>query len=326
MGKRRIRNLRRCGVDDIVGFDVDPKRCADVTAAYSVPTVSSFDAGMARKPQALVISTPPNMHAEFALAGAKAGAHVFTEAGTSTDGLLDVAQLARSANVVAAASCTMRYQPSIKKMKQLVAEGRIGRVLSYTHHCGQWLPDWHPYEDYRTFYASRRETGACREIVPFELTWLNWLVECPATCVVAMKSKLSRLDCDIDDIYQLLIQYGTGTLGHLQVDVLARAPVRHTRLLGEEGTLEWSLTDKELRLYEIRSGKWSMLTEEAPKIENGYSEMSNEFMYDEEIAAYVAAVRGERAWGNTFEDEHRTLSLLLAAEASDASGKRVDVS
>jgi predicted dehydrogenase len=302
---------------------VVPQRRADVESAYRIKTVPSFDAGMAGKPQALVVSTPPDMHAQFALAAVQAGCHVFTEAGTSTAGLSDAAQGARAKGIVAAASCTMRFQPSIRKMKQLVSEGRIGRILSYTHHCGQWLPDWHPYEDYRTFYVCRRETGACREIVPFELTWLNWLIDRPATRVAAMKSKLSQLECDIDDIYQLLVQYAAGAIGHLQVDVLARAPVRHTRLLGEEGTIEWSLSARELRLYETVSGKWTSFAEEAPKIESGYSEMSNEVMYDEEMAAYDAAIRGEQSWGYSFEDEHRTLDLLLAAEASDADGKHV---
>ena len=102
--------------------------------------------------------------------------------------------------------------------------------------------------------------------------------------------------------------------------MLARAPVRHLRLIGEEGTLEWSLTAKELKLYEVRSGKWTAFAEPAPRIEKGYSEMSNEAMYDEEIASYLAAIRGERPWGNSLEDDHATLALLHAAEQSDITG------
>ena len=37
---------------------------------------------------------------------------------------------------------------------------------------GHFLPNWHPWEDYRKFYASKKETGAAREVVPFELIWI----------------------------------------------------------------------------------------------------------------------------------------------------------
>jgi predicted dehydrogenase len=211
----------------------------------------------------------------------------------------------------------MRFQPSIKRMKELIESGRIGKVLTYSHHCGQWLPDWHPSEDYRTFYVSRRETGACREIVPFELTWVNWLIGQPATRVAGMKAKLSTLDCDIDDVYHLLVGYDGGVIGHIQVDVLARAPVRHIRIVGSEGTLEWSLTAKKLDLYEVSTRQWTSVAEPPPRIEKGYSEMSNETMYDEEIAAYLAAIRGDKPWGNTLEDDYATLEVLHAAEQSN---------
>jgi predicted dehydrogenase len=263
------------------------------------------------------------MHMGFAKTAVTAGMHFFSEAGTSTDGLMEVAALAAKHKVVAAPSCTMRFQPSIRKMKELIDAGRIGKILTYSHHCGQWLPDWHPNEDYRTFYVSRRETGACREIVPFELTWVNWLVGDKAIRVAGMKDKLSKLDCDIDDVYHVLLGYKSGVIGHIQVDVLARAPVRTIRLIGEDGTLEWSIMAKKLDLYEVKTGKTETFVEPAPRIEKGYSEMSNEAMYDDEIAAYLAAIRGEKPWGNSLADDHATLELLLAAEKSNEMSVRV---
>lgn len=311
---------------DITGFDLSAERRQEAADKYDIATVVEFEAGLARRPAALIISTPPNLHMGYAKAGVAAGCNVFAEAGTSSEGLLDVGGLASRKNLVAAASCTMRFQPSIARMKQLIDDGRIGRVLTYTHHCGQWLPDWHPHEDYRKFYVSRRETGACREIVPFELNWLGWLVGSPVTRLAGMNAKLSSLDCDIDDVYHLLLDHHGTTIGHLQVDVLARAPVRNCRLVGSEGTIDWSLTERVLKLYETKSGAWSSIAEPAPQIETGYSEMSNEQMYDAEIAAFIAAVRGDQPWGLSFEEDHRTLSVLQAAEMSNATGRLIHMS
>ena len=318
MGKRRIRNLKRAAVTDIVGFDPRAERREEAAQKYGIETVASFEAGLASNPDALIISTPPDMHMGYAKAAVEAGKHFFAEAGTTTEGMKDVEQIAAKRGLVAAPSCTMRYQPSIKRMKELVDAGRIGKVLTYTHHCGQWLPDWHPEEDYRKFYVSRRATGACREIVPFELTWVNWLLGEPVTRVAGMKAKLSALDCDIDDVYHLLVAYNSGVIGHIQVDVLARVPVRHIRIIGQSGTLEWSITEKTLRLYEVSTKDWTTFQEPKPRIEKGYSEMSNETMYDEEIAAFIAATKGEARWSNSMDDDYRTLQALVAAEQSDA--------
>jgi len=320
MGKRRIRNLQRLGHTDIVGVDPEPSRRDEAVKLYGIATCSTFEDGMSLGPDALIISTPPDMHMSFARAAVANGKHFFSEAGTSADGMADVLRVARQKGVVAAPSCTMRYHPSVQKLKQIVAAGGIGTVRSYTHHCGQWLPDWHPDEDYRRFYVSRRETGACREIVPFELTWLNWVVGSPVGAVTAMKAKLSDLECDIDDVYQLLVRYENGALGHLQVDVLARAPVRHCRIVGSEGTLEWSVMERTVRHYRADTRQWIAHTEPPPRVEQGYSEMSNEAMYDAEIAAYVAAIRKEADWSNPLEDDIATLEVLLAAERAADKG------
>jgi predicted dehydrogenase len=212
----------------------------------------------------------------------------------------------------------MRHHPSIKKMKELIAGGAIGKVLSFTHHTGQWLPDWHPNEDYRKFYVSRRETGACREIVPFELTWLNWLAGKSVSRVTAMKAKLSNLDCDIDDIYQLVLGYDDGAIGHLQID---RAGVRHCRFVGTDGSLDWTVSDRAVRHFDAATKQWSIFKEPEPKIEKGYSEMSNEKMYESEMAAFVSAIRGQKPWDNSFDDEVAVLSVLVAAEMAADTGQ-----
>ena len=46
MGKRRIRNLKRAGVTDIVGFDPREERRQEAEEKYGVKTVASFEEGL----------------------------------------------------------------------------------------------------------------------------------------------------------------------------------------------------------------------------------------------------------------------------------------
>jgi predicted dehydrogenase len=322
MGKRRIRNLTHLGAGELMGFDLREDRRAEVAETFGIETFGDFDEALAAKPDALVISTPPGLHMQYARAAVDNGMHFFAEADTVSEGMEDVARIAAEKGLVAAPSCTMRFHPSVKKIKELLAAGAIGEVMTFTHHCGQYLPDWHPWEDYRTFYVARRESGACREIVPFELVWLNWLMGDVDT-VVGMKDKRTDLEADIDDVYHLLMRYENGILGHLLVDVVARAPVRAVRILGSDGTLEWRASEKTVRVYSADEKTWTDYSEPEAEVVEGYSEMSVEGMYIEEMDAFARACRGEKGYPFSLQEDERILNVLYDSErSSDALQKK----
>ena len=324
MGKRRVRNLARLGVERIVGFDPRADRRDEAAAKYGIETVTSFDEGLAIGPDACVISTPPDLHAVYALGAACRGISFFTEAGVFDD---DIDALKREVDkhaVVAAPSCTARYYPGPQAIRRRVAEGGIGTPHAFVYHSGQWLPDWHPWEDYRDFYASRRATGACREIVPFELAWLTYIFG-DVTAVQAFKGKLSQLDADIDDVYQALYAFNSGVHGMMQVDVLARAPVRHFRLIGSDGSLEWDAIANEVRHFRAGAADWERVSLARGTVEAQYVQWSAEEAYVEEMRDFLAAVRGEQPWPHSLDADRQLLRTLYAAEESAARGERIVV-
>lgn len=313
MGKRRIRNLKRLGLSSLIGFDPRADRREEVVREYAIETTEDIESAYATRPDAVVISTPPDLHVRYARDAVRRGLPFFMEASVVDDDMATLADEVEQARVVGAPSCTMRFNPSVKTLKRLVDEGRIGRVLAYTHHSGQYLPDWHPWEDYRRFYAGQRRTGACREIVPFELVWLTWLIG-PVTRVGALRAKTSDLDVDIDDVYQLILAHGERLLGHLLVDVVARDPVRRCTVLGTEGNLVWDWSQKRVLLYEASTRQWTTFAEEQGTIQPGY--VHAEEPYVDEMRAYLAALRSEAAWPYPLREDIAVLRLLADAERS----------
>lgn len=321
MGKRRVRNLTRIGLPRVIGFD--PREDRRIEAREQTPTlelVSDVNDGYAAAPDAVVISTPPDLHTSYARDAVRHGLPFFTEASVVDDDADRLLEESRQAGVVAAPSCTLRFQPSIKRMKELVDAGRIGTLLAFTHHSGQYLPDWHPWEDYRRFYAGQRRTGACREIVPFEFIWLTWLAG-EVRNVTAYRAKVSDLDVDIDDVYQVLTRHDGGAIGHLLVDVLAREPIRRTTLIGSLGTLHWEWAERTVTLYEASTKAHTTFTEDIGTVQAGY--VHAEEPYVEEMRAYLAAVAGERPWPYPLEDDLAMLRLLQAAERSSDEGRHI---
>ncbi len=323
MGKRRVRNLKHLGAGEVIGFDPRLDRRAEAAEKYGIHTVATIDEGFALQPDAVVISTPPDLHMPYALEAARRGVHFFTEASVVDDGIDELLAICASQpGLVGVPSCTMRYYPGPRQIEALVRAGEIGEVRSFVYQTGQWLPDWHPWKDHRTFYVSKRITGACREIVPFELTWLTNLFGNVAA-VQAYTAKLSDLEADIDDIYQCLFQFDSGVAGFLQMDVLARTPVRHFRLLGSEGTIEWEASSNEVRIFRVSTGEWERFSLKRGTVEANYAEWAAEEPYINEMRDFVAAIHGERPYGYTYAEDGVILRVMEAAETSSAEGRRV---
>ena len=325
MGKRRVRNLQFLKAGELAGFDPREDRRREAAEKYGIQTFGDFDeACSAFKPDALVISTPPDLHVRYAKLALENDRHYFSEASVVDDEMDELIALSREhPQAVAAPSCTLRYHPSIQTIKLLVEGDEFGKPLLFTYQAGQWLPDWHPWEDYRSFYVSRRETGACREIVPFELSWLTWVLG-PISVITGMRDKLSTLDADIDDTYQVLLKFRSGLLGHLLVDVIARAPVRSLRLCSEHATIEWDGAKGKVRLFRASTQAWEDIPEPERIQEPGYVYAEN--MYIEEMRDFVAACRGEKQWGYSLEDDKRVLNLLSLMEESSDKRTQTEVS
>lgn len=275
MGKRRIRCLRALGVEDIQGCDKREDRCREAQELYNISIVKWDE--ILYFADAAFVCTPPDQHIGSAYDFDSLNIPFFTEAG-----VFPMPDLAGHP------SCTMRFWAGPRQVKTAVTFNSIGRPLSFVYHVGQYLPDWHPYEDYRTFYVSKRTTGACREIVPFELCWLTWCFG-DVVSVTAYKGKLSDLDADIDDVYQLLLAFESGVQGVLQVDVLAHKATRHFHLVGSEDDI----------VMDIKG---------------------DESYYVEETRAFLDAVQGNATWPYTYADEAKVLRVLTAAELSAQGG------
>ena len=120
MGKRRIRNLQYLKAGEIIGFDTSNDRRKETREKYGVKTFDNVEEAMKDLPDALIISTPPDLHVKYAMEAAKNNKHFFMEASVVDWGMDDLIKECKKRDIVAAPSCTMRFQPSIKKMKEIV--------------------------------------------------------------------------------------------------------------------------------------------------------------------------------------------------------------
>jgi len=255
IGKRRIRSLKALNETDIIGFDLREDRRKEAEEEFGIETFATFKEALKEKPEIFIISTDPDQHLQYQFFAVSNNIHFFTEASVIREGIKEVINLLDLKNltryIVGMPSSTMRFHPTVKRMKFIV-ENEIGKICTFTHHVGQYLPDWHTNEKITDYWVSKKKTGGGRELLPFELNWLTWIFG----KIINVKSFIGNtlnFGDGIDDIYHVLMKFESGLIAHLLVDVVSRKYIRHTKLLCASGVLEFDIIiDDKIYIAEIK--------------------------------------------------------------------------
>ncbi|HLB27621.1 MAG TPA: hypothetical protein VJK47_00260, partial [Dehalococcoidales bacterium] len=312
MGKRRIRCLKALKQEDILGYDPREDRRQEAERLYQVKTTGKLDAETLGSTDVMIISTPPDKHNQYLKLAVENKKSAFVEASVILEGLKELDSQARKQKTLIAPSCTLKFHPAIKDIKSIVDGGKYGKVTNFTFHSGQYLPDWHPWESVRDFYVGNKETGGCREIIPFELTWLIDIVGLPKK-IHGMYGRTMDVGADIDDTYLISMDFG-GAFGSMTVDVVSRYALRSLILNMERGQILWRWDESVVRLYDAANQRWINHTYPQTQAAAGYNQNIAEKMYIDELAAFLQAAEGKGEFPNTLDEDIKILELLHKLE------------
>lgn len=320
MGKRRVRCLINLGInpENIWGMDVKSSRCEEGKNKYNIRIAQREEEIDFNEVKAIIVSLPPDKHELGVNIAVKYKKPVFIEASVMLEETREIEKISR--DIFVAPSCTFVFHPIIKEIKNIIMSGKLGKICNFSYHSGQFLPDWHPWEDVNDFYVSRRETGGAREIVPYELTWITDIFGLPQE-IKGYYRKTGNIGCDIEDSYVSCLNYGD-MVGSLLVDVVSRYPARNLIINFEKGQIQWRWDKEQVEVYNAENDSWNMIKPEEQEHEEGYSPMIGEGMYIEEIKAFLAGIENKTAYPNTMEKDIKVLELLNAIESSDGGFNR----
>lgn len=320
MGKRRIRNLQHLRAGEVFGFDFREERRMEAYEKYGIKTFKSFEDGLAENPDAFIVSTPPDKHNEYIKLAIKNKKPAFIEASIILKGLEELNKLAKKNKVLIVPSCTFRFYPAIKKIKDIVRSKKYGRITNFMYISGQYLLDWHPWEKVTNFYVGKKETGGAREIVPFELTWITDIIGFPKK-IKGFCGKTMNVGADIDDTYAFCMDFGK-CFGNIIIDVTSRYATRSLILNMEGGQILWRWDENVIKLYDAIRKKWVDVNYKKGKAEKGYNKNIVEEMYIEEMKSFINALLKKKKFPNSLDEDIRVLKLLKKIEKGDRNPVR----
>jgi predicted dehydrogenase len=324
MGKRRIRCLKYIVENDIIGFDIRNDKCDEVREKYGIETFNDFEKALEKNPDVFIISTPPDLHYEYAIKAYHLKKHFFTESNFLYEGFDKLIEIEEKGEVVACPSFTMFYNPVIKKIKELIEKNYSGKIYYFIHHLSAFLPLWHPWENYKNEYYSKKETSGTKEMVAFEITYLNYLFG-DVKNVFAIKRKVSELEIDFEDLYHVILEYENGIIGNLIVDVISQPSGRYLKIICDNGYIFWNSEEEKLKFYNVFEGKEEDIKIERKIKENGYSVKIYEEMYIEEIKDFLKAIKKEKGYPYSFKKEKKIIEILKYIEKSAKEGRLMEV-
>ena len=315
IGKRHIGNLQALGAADIVGFDLRPDRRSETQSALGVEVVGSLDGLWDRRPDVAVVAVPTSLHVSVAIQAAEHGCHLLIEKplSDSMTGVERLGELIQRHRLACLIGCNMRFLPGMQKIRELLQQEAVGHVVAVRAEAGQYLPDWHPWEDYRQTYSARRELGGGIILDAIhELDYLYYLLG-EVESVACFAGKLSHLEIDTEDTAAILLRFADGALGEVHLDYVQRAYSRTCQIIGEQGTIHWQYTSGEVRWYSAADGQWHTFAQPAGWQVN--------HMYLEELRHFFACLEGAQQPLAGFEDGRRVLEIALAAKRSAEEGR-----
>lgn len=313
IGQRHLGNLRKLESVEVAAFRVRGQKLPNELSGDWLREYDRLDEALASKPELALICGPPATQMDVALAAAQAGCHLFIEKPISNSlaGMDELISIVRQKKLVTLIGYNLRYHPGMQLIKSMLDEKRIGRVVSIRASVGQYLPDWHPDEDYRQGYSARKILGGgvLLDLI-HEMDYVRWLGG-DVKEVFCFADTLTQLEIDSEDTASVLLRFGNGTIGSVHVDYVQRAPRRYCEIIGEEGTLELDLMSNEVRQFVAGQSDWEVFRNEG---------FDRNDMYIEEMRHLLACLQGAEKPMVDLENGAETLKITLAAKSSAENG------
>lgn len=319
IGKRHIGNLKALEAGEIIAYDVKPARCQKVEREYGVKTYSKLEEALAQRPDAVLVCTPTSLHTAPALSAARSGCHLFIEKplSHSLDGVSELIKIVAQKGLVTLVGCNMRFHPGIALMKELLDKQSVGRVISTRIQAGQYLPDWHPWEDYRHGYSASKSLGGGVILDGVhEIDYIRWFLG-EVSQVFCFSDRLSSLEINTEDTAEILLRFSSGAIAEVHLDYIQRFYGRSCQIIGEEGTILWDFNERQVKLYSAESGRWQVFPEKPDYDTNQ--------MYIEEMKHFLLCLEGKAKPMQDIKSARRILEIALAAKESAKTGKLIDL-
>jgi predicted dehydrogenase len=318
IGQRHVRNLLK--FKDIEIIICTKRTRINLKNKNRIKVFKSLEKSLDEKPDIGFITNETSLHVPTCIKLASRGIDLFIEKPLSNSDkeIKKMLKIVKNKKIVTLIGCNLRFNPFIQKIKELISTNQIGRIISIQVNCGTFLPDWHPYEDYRFSYAARKELGGGVILtVIHEIDYLYWFFG-DVKEIFSISGKFSDLSLNVEDLSASLLRFKNNIIAELHLDYFQRPDSRSCKIIGTKGVIQWDEESNLVKLYNAEKRKW------INKIKIKNYDYNDEYI--KEITHFIRCVKTRKNSINSIYEGVKTLQIALAIKKASRSKKIITLS
>ena len=220
-----------------------------------------------------------------------------------------------------------RYHPTLNKARELIQAGALGKILTVHAHWGEYLPNWHPWEDYRQSYAARADLGGGVIVtLTHPLDYLRYLLG-EVESLWSFNGHISPLELSgVEDVAEIGLKFASGAIGGVHVNYFQRPPVHRLEIVGTTGTLRWDNANGTLIHYQMPDAFGGIYSQPQAAVETRYplpDGFERNQLFIAQMRHFLKVAAGDVEPICTLEDGVRALEMAVAAKKSQVVQKKV---
>jgi predicted dehydrogenase len=244
IGQRHIRNLKALGIQEIVALRSRKGHHQDLETDMGVTEMVSWAELEAAQPDVAVISNPTALHLDTIKRILPLVRGVFVEKPLSHtwDGVPEILGEIAALRRISFVGYNLQFHPVVTTVMEALEPEKFGPPLAFQGVVGHWLPDWHPYEDWRAGYAARKDLGGGAALtliheLRMALSWFGTVER-----VIGESRGSESLETDVDVNTNLMLRHSTGATTQLHLDLLQKPYHRQGVISCERGWIRYDFT------------------------------------------------------------------------------------
>lgn len=239
IGERHINNLLTLGCHDIWVYRQRNLPLRNVESSM-VKIFTDLREIADLNPTAAFITSPTAQHLSQTQLCVSLGIPVLVEKPLShtLEGLEELKSLVIEKQSLVQVGYMMRFHPLLQKVKQAIEDHTWGKLIYFRTYWGEYLPNWHPWEDYRTSYAARKELGGGAALtLSHDLDLANWLAGDELKEYHTTFNTRSALEINVESAADVNLDYNNGVTGHVHVNFFQKVPRREYQFEFDQASL-----------------------------------------------------------------------------------------
>lgn len=280
IGLRHLQAINALGTFELASLRTGKgQKVIDESLMRKITIFSNETEALSWAPTHIIISNPTSLHLNYVKLALKNNIPFFVEKPIA-DNLGEINDDQILQNTKGVVGYNLRFHSLFQFLYNHIQNNTFGSLITANLHVGQYLPNWHPYEDYtQAYYAQKKMGGGAIRTLSHEIDLVQHLFG-NITSIQAQVEKLSELEIDVDDVVNISVKTRNCKRVTLHINYLDPIVQRFGLIYFTKGLVKYNYISSEISYIPNNGNNIETFTfKEDSKVQ--YENQMKEFLFQE---------------------------------------------